>query len=78
MLEGLGFRLDKKIDDNYSALETRIDGTNDKIQETKKSISDFRSLHETTLEEFKLVKKEFGENNEMFTVSLRKMAKDKR
>ena len=71
-------RLDKKIDDNHVDMEIRFEGANDKINDTNNRISDFKALHETTLENFRLVKKDFAENNEMLTINLKKMGKDKR
>lgn len=59
-------------------MEIRFEGANDKISDTNNRISDFKALHETTLENFRLVKKDFAENNEMLTINLKKMGKDKR
>ena len=56
----------------------RLDGLNDKIHHTNDNIQDFRNLHESTLNDFKQVKKDFAENKELLEINLRRMGKDKR
>lgn len=71
-------RLDKKINDQAIDLDIRLDGLNDKIHHTNDNIQDFRDLHESTLNDFKQVKKDFAENKELLEINLRRMGKDKR
>ena len=55
-----------------------MDGLNDKIRQTNDNVQDFRDLHENTLNDFKLVRKDFAENKELLEINLRRMGKDKR
>ena len=55
-----------------------MDGLNDKIRQTNDNVQDFRYLHENTLNDFKLVRKDFAENKELLEINLRRMGKDKR
>ena len=71
-------RLEKKVEEHYAELDVRVLRAKDSIEETNKSICNFQEQVDALERDFRLVKTEYKESQELLACNIRKMGRDKR